>query len=278
MKRGLAALAASVAMAGGAPAMAAPVFQLGVDNTLGFQAVGNKTGSPTSFAVGDVLYGVLNLQDISAGTTSWNANNVSMPYDSVTGYFVSQITAVNSTYVPGFGTFYNLTMGVASSDPNGVFSAGDLAAKTILKLFTDTTTPFTTSGPVSTDIARATNGSLWLSMGMTSANDYWSVAIAPTGWGSGTSGGLDLIANNTGLSFSKVLDTNCNAIGGCLVDMKFVSTVSATGGGAWAININDPGVMHPVPLPAAVWLLGSGLAGLLGFATRRRSKHEEAGS
>ncbi len=274
MKRGLTALAASLAMAGGGVAMAAPVFQLGVDNSLGFQAVGNKTGSPSSFAVGDILYGVVNLQDISAGTTSWNANNVTSPYDSVTGYFVSEIKAVSSVTVPGFGTFYNLTMGVASSDPNGVFSAGDLAAKTILKLFTDTTTSFTTSGPASTDIARATDGALWLSMGMTSVNDYWSVAIAPTGWGSGTSGGLDLITNNTGLSFSKVLDTNCGVVGGCLVDMKFVSTVSATGGGAWAININDPGVMRPVPLPAAAWLLGSGLVGLLGVATRRRSKRE----
>ncbi len=272
MKRGLVALAASMAMASGGTAMAAPVFQLGVDNTLGFQAVANKTGSSSSFAVGDILYGVLNLQDISAGTTSWNANNVSSPYDSVTGYFVSEIKAVSSTVVPGFGTFYSLKMGAASSDPLGVFSAADLAAKTIFKLFIDTSTPYTTGGPIHADIARATDGTLWISMGMTSPNNYWSVAIGPTGFGAGTSGGLDLITNNTGLTFSKVLDTSCGVMGGCLVDMKFVSTMSATGGGAWAININDPAVMHPVPLPAAAWLLGSGLAGLFGVARIGRAR------
>ena len=28
---------------------------------------------------------------------------------------------------------------------------------------------------------------------------------------------------------------------------------------------NDPAVVHPVPVPGVIWLLGSGLAGLLGF-------------
>ena len=39
---------------------------------------------------------------------------------------------------------------------------------------------------------------------------------------------------------------------------------------AWAVHSGDVGAVAPVPIPAAVWLLGSGLVGLLGLARPRR--------
>lgn len=249
---------------------AAPVFQLGVDNNLGFQSVVNKTGGST-IAVGDIFYGAINLQDISSGTTSWNANNVGAPLDSFTGYFVTRANSVTAT-VTSLGTFYSIQFGVATSDPNGVLTSSELAAGAMMKLFTDTSTAYTSGGPVATDISNAIDGTHWATLGFNSSGGYWTGAVSPAGFAaSGSSwGGLNFISNNTGLAWNKVIDTNCETAGGCPVDMKFVSTFSATAGGAWQVNFNDPAVMHPVPLPAALWLLGSGLLGL-GIPFRRKT-------
>lgn len=254
------------------PVSAAPVFQLGVDNNIGFQAVGNKTGGAT-IAVGDLFYGVVNLQDITSGTTSWNANNVTPTYDSFSGYFLSRVTNITSTTIPGLGTFSSVQMGVATFDPKGIFSSADLAAGTIMKMYTDTSTRYTTSGPEASDIAHATDGTLWASLGI-SGGGFWDLAVTPAGYGSGSNGGLNIITNHTGLSWNKVgadKSPGCPS-GGCLVDMKFVSTFSQASGGVWGVNINDPAVMHPVPVPAAALLLGSGLVGFAGMSLRKGRK------
>lgn len=266
------ALLCACAIAG--QASAAPVFQLGVDNTMGFQSVVNKTGNPNSIALGDLYYGILNVQDIATGTTSWNANNVSAPIDSFTGYFVSRVASVAATVVPGLGTFYSAQLGVANNDPNGILSAAELSAGTMMKLFTDTSTAYTTGGSVATDIAHATDGTFWAGLGFTQAANYWTLAVAPGGFAaSGSSfGGLNFINNNSGLAWNRVLDTNCTTPGGCLEDMKFVSTFSQTSGGAWQANVNDPATLHPVPLPAAGWLLGSGLVALLGLRGKQKNR------
>ena len=249
-------------------AQAAPLFSVGTDNVLGFQAVGNKTGSATP-TIGDKFFGVANVQDNTVnGGVIWNAQNVSSPYDSFSGYFIVEVKTVTATTV-GSGTFYNLQMGVASSDPNGIMSTSDLSAGTIMKLYTDSTTPYTTGGPMATDIARATDGALWASLGMTAAGGYWNVSLTPSGLSSGTNVGINFITNNTGMNFAKVADAGCTG-GGC--DMVFNSTFNTRApGGSWQYNINDPATIHPlaVPLPAAAWLLGSGLIGLAGLARRK---------
>ena len=51
-----------LAVLGAEYANAAPLFGIGQDNILGFQAVGNKTGALTP-ALGDKLFGVVNVQD-----------------------------------------------------------------------------------------------------------------------------------------------------------------------------------------------------------------------
>lgn len=42
-------------------------------------------------------------------------------------------------------------------------------------------------------------------------------------------------------------------------------------GGAWAVHSGDVGGVSAVPVPAAVWLFGSGLLGLVGMARRKQA-------
>ena len=43
------------------------------------------------------------------------------------------------------------------------------------------------------------------------------------------------------------------------------------GGFNAAFNLTAPGLVNPIPVPAAVWLFGSGLLGLVGVARRRKA-------
>lgn len=260
-----------------APVKAAPTFAVGLENILGFHGVGNTTGGST-LAVNDILYGIVNLNNIytySNGTT-WNDNNTVAPYDNLTGYFAAKISGVSSFTVPnlpGLGSFagtyatYTFSpLGAGDTDPGGVFTASDKAAQTLIKFYTDTTNAFETNGSVADDISKVTDGSLWASFGF-GGGGYWTTSTAPVG--SGTSGGLNLITNNTGLSWTKVFDNGlgCTNPGGCMVDLAFESSFNPTGGGAWSVAISDPARMHPVPVPAAAWLLVSGLIGM--FVSRK---------
>jgi hypothetical protein len=47
---------------------------------------------------------------------------------------------------------------------------------------------------------------------------------------------------------------------------------STTGQGACGPFVEPPEPPEPIPVPAAVWLMGSGLMGLVGVARRRRNK------
>lgn len=277
MKQSAAALAFGSILC--APAQAAPTFQIGMENSLGFHGVANTTSSG-SLAVGDILYGIVNLNNIYTYTngTTWNDNNTHAPYDNFTGYFAAKITGVSTLEVPSFpgleafaGTYAAYTFGSLESgdvDPNGVFTAADIAAQTAVKFYTDTANAFETNGSVADDISKVTDGMFWASFGF-AGGGYWTASEAPIG--SGTSGGFNFVTNNTGLSWAPVFDNGlgCTNPSGCYVDMAFESSFGPTNGGAWSVAISDPARLHPVPLPAAVWLLLSGLAGLAGFARRK---------
>lgn len=283
MIKRLASMKQRVALALGsllcATAQAAPTFEIGMENSLGFHGVANSTSSGP-LAVGDILYGIVNLNNIYtyANGTTWNDNNTSAPYDNLTGYFSAKVTGVSTLdvpSVPGFeglgGTYAAYTFGSlqpGDTDPNGVFTAADIAAQTAVKFYTDTANAFETNGSVADDISKVTDGMFWASFGF-AGGGYWTASAAPVG--SGTSGGFNFVTNNTGLSWAPVFDngSGCTSPSGCMVDLAFESSFDSTGGGAWSVAISDPARMHPVPLPAAAWFLLSGLAGLLGFVRRR---------
>lgn len=258
---------------------AAPLFGLGVDNNITFSAVANRVNSSgvalantAAYSVGDVFYGIVNAEAISSGTTSWNMQNtgVSGSYDTLTGYFVTEIKSITS-----LGSFGNtLTFGAASFDPRNKLSGAELAAQMMVKFYVDTATAYTTTATnatnvanaIAADVANATDGTPWASFGF-AGNGYWDV-FAGSGLPSGTiGGGVNFVTNDTGLMWNKVIDQSYDN-GSRPVDMTFFSTFSKVNGG-WGYSITDPAVMHPVPAPAAAWLLGSGLLGLAGFARRR---------
>lgn len=255
----------------GSATQAAPVFAPGLVNNMSFQAAVNKTGGG-SYATGDVLYGVVNVQDISSGTSTWHANNTRAPFDSFTGYFAAQVGSVSATATP-MGTFYTVQMTPVTADPNGVFTAGDIANGTALKLYTDVGTAYSASGPVATDIANATDGSLWASLGF-GGHGYWTLSVAPSSLPlSGGTGAFDFVQNNTGYMWNKAvdpLDTNCP--GGCPMDFSFAATVTNNPvGSSWTYAVSDPARVQPVPLPAAAWLFASGLGGLMMASRRARN-------
>ena len=49
------------------------------------------------------------------------------------------------------------------------------------------------------------------------------------------------------------------------------TTNKTYGAYAWAVHDGDVAALSSVPVPAAVWLFGSGLFGLLGFARRKKA-------
>lgn len=248
---------------------AAPVFTNNVSNYLNFSAAAKSTHADGSINAGDIVYGVVNLQTIkneSTGLYSWNADNVAPTYDSFTGYFAVKVQSVATQSVPLLGNSTSYTFAPLTS-AFGLFDASDVVNKTMVKFYTDNATPYTT-GNVATDIANATDGQFWGSLGF-GTNGYWVASTNPIA--SGTRGGIDFIVDNSGLSWGKVASLCADGSPGCMFDMTFSSSFSPNPtGSAWDYTISDPARMHPVPLPATGWLLGSGMFWLAAMIRRKQ--------
>lgn len=255
----------AVVMFGSQQAYATPTFVKGALNELAFNTYQNlvdvdKNGIPSP---GDIFYGILNVTRIaSGGSTKWDANNVSGPgIDSFSGYYAASITSFVGLPSPWAGA---ATLGPASFDPNGIFSAADLSAGTMVKLFTDTGTPFESNGSVADDITKATDGTFWASFGF--PGGYWNATVMRNGQIFG-SGGLNLAANNSGLNLINIVAPGCTT---CAPVQQYFNTVAKDTGATstWRyIGANNANI-NPAPEPAATWLMGVGMLGL--YFTRRK--------
>ena len=263
MKNQLKAIICAIACFGfGAQyAAATPILATGAVNQLNFTLVQNvqDTDHSGTVSAGDLIYGIFNVSRIaSGGGTLWNANNVPGPgVDSLSGYYVAAVNSVTALPVPWAAA---VSMRAATFDPNGIFSAADLAAHTVVKLFTDTATPFDSSGSVASGIASATDGKLWAALGLDSG--YWDVLLFRNGAIS-AGGGLNFTDNKTGMSFSKQLNPSCLSCSPA--DFLFTTIATDNGpGGAWRFSGGNNGSLNAVPEPSVILLL---MAGLLAWAT-----------
>jgi len=245
---------------------ATPILASGATNDLNFNVAQNIQDADHSggLSVGDLVYGIVNVTRISSnGNTLWNANNVPGPgVDSLSGYYVAAVTSITALPSPFAAS---VTLGAAGSDPNGVLNASDLAAHTMVKLFTDTLTPFQTGTSVAADIASATDGSLWAALGLNGG--YWNSVLMNNGL-IFAGGGMNFTSNNTGQNFTPQNNPSCSP--SCQpTDFVFSTIATDNGSGpVWRYSGANNGTLSTVPEPATPLLI---LAGLLGWAASRRN-------
>lgn len=251
----------------GTEVVAAPIMASGALNDLNFNVSqnfvdndGNGVASP-----GDYLYGIINVTRISSGgLTLWDAKNVPGPVvDSFSGYYIGAIATVTPLPGPWAAAF---TMAPASIDPNGVLNATDLAAHTMVKLFTDTITPFETNGSVADDIAKATDGAFWGGFGLDGGE--WNGVVMQNGQ-IFAGGGLNFVDNLSGLNFGKHQAPGCSTC----PNVNFYFNTVATDNGpnqAWRYSGNNNGSLRTVPEPSALWLV---LAGFTAMGVSRMRNH-----
>lgn len=261
MKNQLKAIVCAIACFGfGAQyAAATPILATGAVNQLNFTLVQNvlDTDHSGTVSAGDLIYGIFNVTRIaSGGSTLWNANNVPGPgVDSLSGYYVAAVKSATALPAPWAAA---VSMGAATSDPNGVFSAADLAAHTVVKLFTDTGTPFDSSGSVASGIASATDGKLWAALGLDGG--YWDVLLFNNGAIS-AGGGLNFTNNKTGISFSKQINPSCASCPP--VDFLFTTIATDNGPGQpWRFSGGNNASLSTVPEPPVSLLMMAGLLAL----------------
>ncbi len=243
-------------------AEAAPVFAYGAVNQTNFGIAQNLVDMDGNgvLSPGDLVYGILNVTRVtSGGSTLWDANNVPGPgVDSFSGYYLGAVQSVTPLPNPWTAA---VTLGAASIDPNGVMSPADLAAHAVAKLFLDSGTPFESNGSVADDIAKATDGTPWVTLGF--SGGYWNAL----GFANGTiiaNGGFNALMDPAALPLMAIQDPSCSACPA--VDFYFTTVATlGTPGVAWQALGSSTGAFS-VPEPS---IMSLGLAGWLAWAVVR---------
>lgn len=247
------------ALLGVSGAEASPILAIGALNDLNFNVSQNLVDNDKNGVAspGDYFYGIVNVTRISAnGVALWDARNVPGPgIDSFSGYYIAAVATVVPLPSPWAAI---VTMAPASFDPNGVLSAADLAAHTMVKLFTDILTPFETNGSVADDIAKATDGTLWGALGFNGGE--WNGVVMQNGQIL-SGGGLNFVSNFSGLNFTTHQAPGCAT---CPNVNLYFNTVATDNGPnqEWRFSGNNNGSLRTVPEPSAAWLVAAGFLAL----------------
>lgn len=97
--------------------------------------------------------------------------------------------------------------------------------------------------------------------------------LSPSGQGTGIIVTLTLLAGGTEVLTTEIPDTISGSFWGFVTDVAFTDVLLTAGtqGGVAETYVMDNMVYSasPVPVPAAVWLFGSGLLGLLGVRRKK---------
>lgn len=249
------------------------------------------SGTPT-ITTGDIFWGIFNVQNIkgptdpsgSLGSEIWNSNLNSDPAE-ITGYFAAEVYNT----IPNGATVTDLIVfGPASSDPNDILNPGE-----VFRLYEDSNRNYSDVNQV-VGLQGATDGNLVWSFGMgpssdgDSAGGYWYstapiVMPGPNQPVGDSYAGLNFMGSGStpdGTNFVAIDDpneTNENK----LVEMWFnseifqvhdIGSVDAYGIPLFEFSSNDPAVLYPIPEPATMLLLGSGMIGLVGIGRKKMKK------
>ena len=242
-----------------------PVFEVCEENHLYFHNAENWVDVNTDGEIsdGDYFYGILQVQGIKVGGLDiWGQDNVAPGLDTFTGYFLTEVT--NTT---PYGLIYQIDLGpytLGASDPMGVLSDAEIAQGVVMKMWTDTSTAWEENGTVADDITKSTDGTPWATFTTTDGYWYTNAPVVPPVLGTvgSTLLGVNVVTDYTGIFGPDVNDPNEFRYD-LDVDMYATGEIEVNSDtDYWEFLSNDPAVFHPVPEPATMLLLGSGLIGL----------------
>ncbi|EPR37253.1 PEP motif putative anchor domain protein [Desulfovibrio sp. X2] len=256
-------------------AFALPIFGPGY-NFISFNDYENRipnTPGSNQISAGDIFYGVATFTNVDWASTSNTSQDWVPTLNSqyVQAYFYTEVESVTPT---SGGNGHIVFKTPTAADPNGVFTAADLASGVVLKWF-ESSTPIDFSSTLANNIASSVDGDLLMSLSI--QKGYWysdalvTVPTAPNTFLGTSFYGLNLVGGSmTDLSLindplESLENLDVNFYGQAKI---FTSDPSNNTGKLWQFYSSDPAVIA-TPEPVSLILMGAGLLGIGGLRRRQ---------
>jgi len=224
-------------------------------------------------SVGDKITGIIQIQSLTAGipTNTLVAsaiNNQIPPNLLLAAGGNNDLSAAYELDIVSFGPGAQINLGVPTTYTQALAGLGALPAGTVIAVYEDTNSNFTSNVSFATDVANATTAgggaSLFAAIGFSGVGTefYTIVPVSAGAIAETVELSLNFLSGITGFDVTK------NSLG---TDLYGFGTLSVTTGSHWDRTSDvDFVVLHTIPTPAAAWA-GLVLLGGLGAARLRRS-------
>jgi hypothetical protein len=243
--------------------------------------------------------------DGSMAASTGNGALLIQAFDPLTGASLTEYTGLNFNgfqnaavsatggtfdfHILGGASLWNSTFGSDTNPISFVVVSASNTPGSLASVMTTTNSPPATlrnsivsngAAKFNTTVGTLTSGFPSTPLQAVGVNPAQTLATTDNGWGQvqalgfnlgGTMANLAGTVGGTGVAFEE-FTMSSNSLGANSVITKYGNT---NGLDTWSIAANGdvtftvPGGAAPVPLPAAIWLLGSGLLGFAGIGRRR---------